>query len=268
MFHCVHFCFSCFQHRDNSFLCPFDGHTYFCVLKIIFDSIVSNNKNLVEWIVDLVMWKTNTEGTKKNPYHPYFERENEWKKVGSISCAQELVWQLETKTIFDIKFVNTISFQSCINIYTHVWKMHDANAQASMDALHRHPALESLGKWSHAHIHTHTISVQSRRGHVRLSILSRLMCKIVLLTLHGQFAFVQTKLPFVPTRFFSLFSHLSAQHLTKTETNNNNNTNRKKRICSWYFIVCLILLLLSMFVHWFVCDKAQTIIMESRVPDY
>lgn len=28
------------------------------------------------------------------------------------------------KTIFDIKFVNTISFQSCINIYTHVWKMH------------------------------------------------------------------------------------------------------------------------------------------------
>lgn len=85
------------------------------------------------------------------------------KKVGSISCAQELVWQLETKTIFDIKFVNTISFQSCINIYTHVWKMHDANAQASMDALHRHPALESLGKWSHAHKHTHHICSKQMR---------------------------------------------------------------------------------------------------------
>lgn len=125
----------------------------------------------------------------------------------------------------------------------------------------------------HTHTNTHTISVQSRCGRVCLSILSRLMCKIVLLTLHGQFAFVQTKLPFVPTLFFPLFSHLSAQHLTKTETNTiNNNANRKKRICSRYFIVCsislLLLLLLSMFVHWFVCDKAQTIIMESRVPDY
>lgn len=29
-----------------------------------------------------------------------------------------------TKTMFDIKFVNTISFQSCINIYTHVWTIH------------------------------------------------------------------------------------------------------------------------------------------------
>lgn len=48
-----------------------------------------------------------------------------------------------TKTIFDIKFVNTISFQSCINIYTHVWKMQHTKSERERGKWRREASQQS-----------------------------------------------------------------------------------------------------------------------------
>lgn len=187
------------------------------------------------------------------------KRVQKWQK---LVCVRELVWWPGTKTIFDIKFVNTISFQSCINIYTHVWKMHNATdntrPRRQSEEQKKNPTsnghhelgqscqmITRIHRYIGMHCTLHIISANNRQSQSLVHFVFVVwLHKSVLLTLHGQFAFVQTKI-IVP--FFTI-----------CKPNNGQKQTDKKRICSSNFIVRFFAAVCRFFVRYCCCQCSYT----------
>lgn len=171
--------------------------------QIFFPNSFSDSNNNKIWPNE---WKIRDEGVQTN-----IDSSNETTTATHIQTKKKSS-KPGTKTIFDIKFVNTISFQSCINIYTHVWKMQHTKSE------------RERGKWRRE------ASQQSRAHHIWIAdgpvVLSIcLYLYVCVCALHETICICSNTWNASP--FFLPFHR----------ANDANRDQREKKICSSNFIV-------------------------------